>query len=54
LPAGLDVEQPGMDQYKEKTPKEPTIREKINTYRFADHTPATCHSMNGHPYLALP
>jgi hypothetical protein len=26
-----------LDQYKEKTPKEPTIREKFNTYRFADH-----------------
>jgi predicted helicase len=25
------------DQYKEKTPKDPTIREKFNTYRFADH-----------------
>lgn len=27
-----------LDQYKEKTPKDPTIREKFNTYRFADHT----------------
>ena len=26
-----------LDQYKEKTPKDPTIREKINTYRFADY-----------------
>ncbi len=26
-----------MDQYKEKTPKDPTIREKFNTYRFADY-----------------
>jgi predicted helicase len=26
-----------IDQYKEKTPKDPTIREKFNTYRFADH-----------------
>jgi predicted helicase len=26
-----------LDQYKEKTPKDPTIREKFNTYRFADH-----------------
>jgi predicted helicase len=26
-----------VDQYKEKTPKDPTIREKFNTYRFADH-----------------
>jgi len=25
-----------LDQYKEKTPKDPTIREKFNTYRFAD------------------
>jgi predicted helicase len=26
-----------LDQYKEKTPKDPTIRDKFNTYRFADH-----------------
>jgi len=26
-----------LDQYKEKTPKDPTIREKFNTYCFADH-----------------
>jgi predicted helicase len=26
-----------LDQYKEKTPKDPTIRENFNTYRFADH-----------------
>ena len=26
-----------LDQYKEKTPKDPTIREKFNSYRFADH-----------------
>ena len=26
-----------LDQYKEKTPKDPTIREKFNTYRLADH-----------------
>jgi predicted helicase len=25
-----------LDQYKEKRPKDPTIREKFNTYRFAD------------------
>ena len=25
-----------LDQYKEKTPKDPIIREKFNTYRFAD------------------
>ncbi|MEO8587795.1 MAG: hypothetical protein ABI432_00350 [Flavobacteriales bacterium] len=24
-----------LDQYKEKTPMDPTIREKFNTYRFA-------------------
>jgi predicted helicase len=26
-----------LDQYKEWTPKDPTIREEFNTYRFADH-----------------
>lgn len=26
-----------LDQYKEKTPADPTIREKFNTYRFADY-----------------
>ena len=26
-----------LDQHREKTPKDPTIREKFNTYRFADH-----------------
>ena len=26
-----------MDQYKEKKPKDPTIAEKFNTYRFADY-----------------
>jgi len=26
-----------LDQYKEKTPKDLTIREKFNTYRFADY-----------------
>jgi predicted helicase len=26
-----------LDQHKEKTPKDPTIREKFNTYRFAPH-----------------
>ncbi|MDR0478539.1 MAG: hypothetical protein LBH31_01780 [Burkholderiaceae bacterium] len=25
------------NQYKEKKPKDPTIREQFNTYRFADH-----------------
>ena len=28
-----------LDQYKEKTPKDPTIRAKFNTYRFADYKP---------------
>jgi predicted helicase len=26
-----------LDQYKEKKPRDPTIREKFNTYRFADY-----------------
>ena len=26
-----------LDQYKEKKPKDPTIREKFNTYRFSNH-----------------
>jgi len=26
-----------LDQHKERTPKDPTIREKFNTYRFADY-----------------
>ena len=26
-----------LDQYKEKKPKDPTIREKFNTYRFGDY-----------------
>lgn len=26
-----------LDQHKEKTPRDPTIREKFDTYRFADH-----------------
>ena len=26
-----------LDQYKEKTPKDPTIREKFDSYRFKDH-----------------
>ena len=39
---GLSAGQPrgaglNCDQYREKTPKDPTIREKFNTYRFADH-----------------
>ena len=26
-----------LDQYKERKPRDPTIREQFNTYRFADH-----------------
>jgi predicted helicase len=26
-----------LNQHKEKTPKDPTIGEKFNNYRFADH-----------------
>jgi predicted helicase len=26
-----------LDQHKEKTPRDPTVRAKFNTYRFADH-----------------
>ena len=26
-----------LDQYKESKPKDPTIREKFNTYQFADY-----------------
>ena len=26
-----------LDQHKEKTPRDPAIRAKFNTYRFADH-----------------
>lgn len=26
-----------LDQYKEKVPKDPTVRDKFNTYRFSDH-----------------
>ena len=26
-----------LDQYKEKKPRDPTIAERFNTYRFADH-----------------
>ncbi|KXI34693.1 hypothetical protein ACS94_00025 [Bacillus cereus] len=26
-----------LDQYKEWTPKDATIRDRFNTYRFADH-----------------
>ena len=26
-----------LEEYKESTPRDPTIREKFNTYRFADY-----------------
>ena len=26
-----------MDQYKERKPRDPTIRERFNNYRFSDH-----------------
>ena len=26
-----------LDQYRERRPRDPTIRERFNTYRFADH-----------------
>ena len=26
-----------LERHKERTPKDPTIREKFNTYRFADY-----------------
>jgi predicted helicase len=26
-----------LEEYKETTPRDPTIREKFNTYRLADH-----------------
>jgi predicted helicase len=26
-----------LDQYKEKTPRDPTVRDKFDTYRFADY-----------------
>ena len=29
-----------LDQHKEKTPKDPTIRARFNTYRFADYKEA--------------
>ncbi|GMV58618.1 MAG: hypothetical protein AMXMBFR72_17240 [Betaproteobacteria bacterium] len=35
--AGRIVLERILDQYKEKTPKDPTIRAKFNTYRFADY-----------------
>ena len=31
-----------LDQYKERKPKDPTIRERFNTYRFADHKDRNC------------
>jgi predicted helicase len=33
----VSVLSPVLDQYKEKKPKDPTIREKFDTYRFADY-----------------
>lgn len=30
-----------LDQYKEKSPRDPTIKEKFNTYRFADYKETT-------------
>ena len=32
-----------LDQYKEKKPRDPTIREKFNTYRFADYKEQVIH-----------
>lgn len=32
-----------IDQHKEKTPKDPTIRARFNTYRFADHKERVAH-----------
>jgi predicted helicase len=29
-----------LDQYKERTPKDPTIRAQFDNYRFADHADA--------------
>ncbi len=29
-----------LDQYKERTPKDPTIRAQFDTYRLADHVAA--------------
>ena len=26
-----------LDQYKEKTPRDPTVRDRFNTYRFTDY-----------------
>jgi hypothetical protein len=34
---GLDRRGARIDRAKEKTPKDPTVREKFNTYRFADY-----------------
>jgi predicted helicase len=41
-----------LDQYKEKTPKDPTIREKFNTYRFADHRRTSSISSGASPASA--
>ena len=32
-----------LDQHKEKTPKDPTIRARFNTYRFADYKEQVVH-----------
>ena len=31
-----------LDQYKERKPRDPTIREKFNNYRFSDHKERVC------------
>jgi len=36
-PDGILKNSFSLDQYKEKKPKDPTIAEKFNNYRFADH-----------------
>lgn len=36
-PASAVAPPPVLDQYKESKPKDPTIREKFDTYRFADY-----------------
>ena len=38
--SGANRESWVLDQHKEKTPRAPTVREKFNTYRFADHQEA--------------
>jgi len=36
-----------LDQYEEKKFKDPTIREKFNTYRFADYTDGPSDACDG-------